>query len=73
MVFDYSPKSAMVLYIYRGLLRILRRSQWPHGLRREFAAERLRRLLAQIKVTLRRYLNAHSFYCVDEFMCTDNL
>jgi hypothetical protein len=29
---------------------------------------------AQFKVTLRRYLNAHSFYSVDEFlMCTDNL
>jgi hypothetical protein len=28
---------------------------------------------AQFKVALRRYLNAHSFYSVDEFfMCTDD-
>jgi hypothetical protein len=29
---------------------------------------------AQFKIALRRYLNAHSFYSVDEFLtCTDNL
>jgi hypothetical protein len=29
---------------------------------------------AEFKVALRRYLNAHSFYCVDEFlMCTGKL
>jgi hypothetical protein len=39
-----------------------------------YSAANLKNKKAQFKVALRRYLNAHSFYSVDEFlMCTDKL
>jgi hypothetical protein len=39
-----------------------------------YSVTNLKNEKAQFKVALRRYLNAHSFYSVDEFsMCTDKL
>jgi hypothetical protein len=39
-----------------------------------YSVKNLKSEKAQFKVALRRYLNAHSFYSVDEFlMCTDEL
>ena len=38
----------------------------PHNL------TRVKNEKTHIKVALRTYLNTHSFYSVDEFMCKDN-
>jgi hypothetical protein len=65
MWFNYTSNIKSHITLYDGLLV----NNELEGVRRDAVVEK-----AQFKAALRRYLNAHSFYSVDEFlMSTVNL